>query len=198
MNEQPGGDVALGAESDASRSPDVGSSRSPDAGSSRSREAGSHGPPGARVAGDWRAGLRARGYRLTSQRELVLHAVGELDHATPEAILEHLHASMPETTINASTVYCTLDLLERLSLVSHAHLGHGAPSYHLVAHPAHIHAVCRVCGEVIDLPTAVADPLVAHLRAERGFVVDVRHLSVTGTCARCVGGMEPGRSDVVT
>ena len=40
---------------------------------------------------DWHAELRARGYRLTPQRQLVLEAVADLGHATPEAIAERVH-----------------------------------------------------------------------------------------------------------
>ena len=35
----------------------------------------------------WQATLRAKGYRLTPQRELVLRAVDRLGHATPDEIL---------------------------------------------------------------------------------------------------------------
>ncbi|MGH3186660.1 MAG: hypothetical protein ACRDPY_07435 [Streptosporangiaceae bacterium] len=34
----------------------------------------------------WDEQLRARGYRVTPQRQLVLEAVSRLDHATPDAI----------------------------------------------------------------------------------------------------------------
>ena len=36
---------------------------------------------------DWRARLRERGYRLTPQRELILGAVEQLGHATPDEVL---------------------------------------------------------------------------------------------------------------
>ncbi len=42
---------------------------------------------------------------------------------------------------DASTVYRTLELLERLGLVWHTHLGKGAPVYHAAEHP-HLHVVC--------------------------------------------------------
>jgi Fur family ferric uptake transcriptional regulator len=36
---------------------------------------------------DWQKQLRAQGYRLTPQRELVLAAVERLGHGTPDEIL---------------------------------------------------------------------------------------------------------------
>ena len=38
--------------------------------------------------------------------------------------------SAPRPGVNISTVYRTLELLEELGLVTHTHLGHGAPTYH--------------------------------------------------------------------
>ena len=72
---------------------------------------------------------RAQGYRLTPQRQLVLEAVAALGHATPDEICAEVRKTA--RGVNISTVYRTLELLEELGLVTHAHLGHGAPTYHL-------------------------------------------------------------------
>ena len=92
----------------------------------------------------WHEELRSRGYRVTPQRQLVLEAVKAVDHATPEEIC----ARVRETArgVNISTVYRTLELLEELGMVTHTHLGHGAPTYHLAAEADHVHLVCRDCG----------------------------------------------------
>ena len=51
----------------------------------------------------WDEELRARGYRVTPQRQLVLEAVTKLEHATPEEIC----ASVQQTArgVNISTIY---------------------------------------------------------------------------------------------
>src|SRR5581483_10321355 len=59
--------------------------------------------------------LRERAMRMTPQRQLVLDAVRELGHATPEQICATVQRSAP--AVNITTVYRTLDLLERLELV---------------------------------------------------------------------------------
>ena len=46
--------------------------------------------------------LHQKGLRLTPQRELVLQAVRDLDHATPEEVLNKIHETHPG--INLSTV----------------------------------------------------------------------------------------------
>jgi len=138
------------------------------------------------VAADAPARLRERGMRWTPQREQVLDAVRRLGHATPEQI------AAATRDVDIATVYRTLDVLEDVGLLAHAHLGHGAPSYGLADQP-HIHVVCHVCDRVIDPPAGVADELVARLAAERGFLVDLPHLAVFGTCAQCVAaGAGPG------
>jgi Fur family transcriptional regulator, ferric uptake regulator len=132
---------------------------------------------------DWRADLRAQGYRLTPQRELVLEAVRELEHGSPEEILTQVRQSAKG--VNISTVYRTLELLEKLGLVSHTHLGHGAPAYHATTEPDHVHLVCRNCERVTQVEPSVAAGLVDELAARFGFHTDVRHLTVFGTCRDC-------------
>ena len=124
------------------------------------------------------AQLRSRGMRMTAQRDQVLAAVRELGHATPEQISE----AVPE--VDLTTVYRTLEVLEEIGLVRHAHLGHGAPSYR-PAEDDHIHVVCHVCGDVLDAAPELIDQLEYQLATDRGFVLDRSHFTVFGRCARC-------------
>ncbi len=128
--------------------------------------------------GDLATQLRARGLRVTPQRELVLAAVRELGHATPEQISETVR------DVDVTTVYRTLELLEELGLVRHAHLGHGAPSYR-PAEDDHIHVVCHTCGKVVDADPTLVDALAARLRTDNGFVLDRSHFTVFGRCRDC-------------
>src|SRR5690349_24373038 len=103
-----------------------------------------------------RAELHQRGLRMTPQRQLVLDAVRALGHATPEQICTRVQRSAP--AVNITTVYRTLDLLERIGVVRHTHLGHGAPSYSADEHQ-HVHLVCHDCGTVAEVPTALMSGL---------------------------------------
>ncbi|MFG2294133.1 Fur family transcriptional regulator [Streptomyces sp. NPDC048603] len=131
---------------------------------------------------DWKSDLRQRGYRLTPQRQLVLEAVDTLEHATPDEILAEVRKTA--SGVNISTVYRTLELLEELKLVSHAHLGHGAPTYHLADRHHHIHLVCRDCGDVIEADQHVADEFIAKLRTTFGFETDMKHFAIFGRCRK--------------
>ena len=88
--------------------------------------------------------LRERGLRATPQRRLVLQAVSELGHATPEQVCEYVQGQT--ASLNLSTVYRALELLEELGVVSHTHLQHGSPTYQVADHVDHLHLVCRGCG----------------------------------------------------
>ena len=131
----------------------------------------------------WDDTLRASGYRVTPQRQLVLEAVTRLEHATPEEIFAEIH--LTARGVNVSTVYRTLEVLEQVGLVTHTHLGHGAPRYHLAAEAQHVHLVCRDCEKVIQIDPAAVGSLVTVLDADFGFETDVGHLTVFGRCADC-------------
>jgi Fur family ferric uptake transcriptional regulator len=129
------------------------------------------------------AELRARGLRLTAQRQLVLEAVYALGHATPDQV--HAEVSKTAAGVNITTVYRTLELLENLGLVTHAHLSHGAPTYHGVSDPQHVHLVCRACGHIDEISPELLEPLAATLKQEQSFIVDIGHVAFFGLCAGC-------------
>jgi Fur family ferric uptake transcriptional regulator len=132
---------------------------------------------------DWRERLRAQGYRLTPQRELILGAVDTLGHATPDEVLAEVRKR--SSALNISTVYRTLEVLEQLGLVRHAHLSDRAPTYHSVRDHEHFHLKCRNCQKVISVDPEVLAPLLARLREEHAFEADVGHLTVFGSCEEC-------------
>lgn len=129
------------------------------------------------------ATLRAAGLRVTTTRERVYAAVTEAPHSTPDALIERINASAP--AIPPSSVYRALECLEEVGIVSHTHLDHRAPTYHLADHAQHLHLVCRVCGSVVESPAGLADGLVADLERKHGFVADVTHMAIQGECSQC-------------
>ena len=71
------------------------------------------------------------------------------------------------SSVNASTVYRTLEVLEELGLVRHTHLSDRAPTYHSTREHEHIHVVCRGCGSVRSYDPAIVASLVAALGGGR-------------------------------
>jgi Fur family ferric uptake transcriptional regulator len=135
------------------------------------------------MSDDLRAKLRASGHRLTPQRELILDAVDTLGHATPDEVLAEVRKT--SSALNISTVYRTLEVLEQLGLVRHAHLSDRAPTYHSVRDHEHFHLVCRNCHKVISVDPEVITPFLGRLREEFAFETDVGHLTVFGRCTDC-------------
>ena len=127
--------------------------------------------------------LRRSGHRLTPQRELILKAVEKLGHATPDEVLAEVRRQ--SQAVNVSTVYRTLEVLEQLGLVRHAHLSDRAPTYHSVGGHEHFHLVCRKCERVFSVEDDEAASFVAALDSQHGFTADVGHLTVHGLCRDC-------------
>jgi Fur family transcriptional regulator, ferric uptake regulator len=141
--------------------------------------------------GSLRSTLHQKGMRMTPQRQLVLDAVRELGHATPEQVCRRVQGTA--ATVNITTVYRALDLLEELGLVRHTHLGHGAPTYSVDEHE-HVHLVCHRCGEIDEVPCELLDGLADLLDNERGFALEATHLALSGLCQTCRNApvIEPG------
>ena len=137
---------------------------------------------------DWQTRLRASGHRLTPQRELVLAAVETLGHATPDEVYAEVRTH--SEAINLSTVYRTLELLDELGLIRHAHLTDRAPTYHSATGHEHAHLVCRGCRRMISVGREQMEAALGGLAAEHGFAPDYGHLSVFGLCADCRGSTE--------
>jgi Fur family ferric uptake transcriptional regulator len=134
--------------------------------------------------GDLGEALRARGMRLTPQRRRIVEALTVLEHGTPDAVAARV-ATDGGPELPLSTIYRGLDALEELGVVSHTHLDHRAPTYHLAGHATHIHLVCLGCGTVAEAPVATAAELVGNVRTATVFEPDVTHMAIHGWCATC-------------
>lgn len=127
--------------------------------------------------------LHERGLRLTAQRRRVLEAVRVLRHATPDQIAERVRED--GGSLNLTTVYRALDLLENLGLVRHTHIGHGPPTYHPAEHYDHVHVRCNGCGAVESMSTELLDGVARDLMERCGFRLDASHVALAGLCAGC-------------
>ena len=135
------------------------------------------------ATGDWQQRLRSSGHRLTPQRELVLAAVEKLGHATPDEV--YAEVRQHSESINLSTIYRTLELLNELGLIRHAHLTDRAPTYHSATGHEHAHFVCRGCKKMISVGRGEMEEALGALAATYDFRPDYGHLTVFGTCADC-------------
>jgi Fur family transcriptional regulator, ferric uptake regulator len=146
-----------------------------------------HVEPG--LAGAWARvpdRLRARGLRWTPQRRTLVDVLSRTDgHVTGADLVERCREVDPATI--PSTVYRTLDVLEELGVLSHSHGADGREEFHVLPDVEHGHLYCRRCGSQSEL--AADDPAVmaavAAFHDERGFEIQVSHLTLIGRCADC-------------
>jgi Fe2+ or Zn2+ uptake regulation protein len=127
--------------------------------------------------------VRQQGGRVTSSRRLLLRALFDSkDHHTAEELAAEVQQQSPD--IHLSTIYRNLDELERLGVIVHSHLGHGAATYHLAA-SAHGHFVCEECGQMIEAPDNLFASLAKVAERQFDFTIDPHHFAMLGRCAKC-------------
>jgi Fur family ferric uptake transcriptional regulator len=136
---------------------------------------------------DVRERLHERGLRWTPQRRLLVDVLARTDgHITGAELVERCRAADPQTT--PSTVYRTLDVLEDIGLIRHAHGLDGREEFHVRPAREHGHLHCAVCHGAWEIGADDVTTLVSDLERVRGFRVDLGHLSVVGVCRACREG----------
>ncbi|HEY53022.1 MAG TPA: transcriptional repressor [Caldilineae bacterium] len=132
---------------------------------------------------DYANRIRQQGYRLTPQRELVLDAVCEGGgHTSFDEIQRRVQARAP--AVNRSTIYRTLEFLEKLNLVVVAHI-EGRTLYEIAHARPHHHLICSRCGAEIEIDETMLTPAYDRIAERTGFVVHADHLVLSGLCGEC-------------
>ena len=127
--------------------------------------------------------LRDRGLRMTPQRRaIVAEIMRTTGHISPPDVARRVQERVPG--VNASTIYRTLDLLEEIGVLSHAHLESG-PEYHRREESDHVHLTCSRCGTEDSLSLDEATQLKRLIARHHGFQPDFTHFAISGVCAEC-------------
>ncbi|MEU3399646.1 Fur family transcriptional regulator [Streptomyces filamentosus] len=128
--------------------------------------------------------LRARGWRMTSQRRVVAEVLsGEHVHLTADEVHARAVERLPE--IARATVYNTLGELVSLGEVVELSTDGRAKRYDPNARRPHQHLVCTECGTIRDVRPA-GDPLAVLPDSERyGFTVSKADVTYRGLCPSC-------------
>jgi Fur family peroxide stress response transcriptional regulator len=127
--------------------------------------------------------LRSEGFKLTPQRlSVIRYLIGNKAHPTAAVIYGDLKKKYP--SLSFSTVYNTLNMLEKIGEVRSLHLFDDFLNYDPET-CSHYHFVCQACNSIIDiLPdggenVALPDGDISGHRIESAQVV------FKGTCAHC-------------
>jgi Fe2+ or Zn2+ uptake regulation protein len=127
--------------------------------------------------------LRARGFRMTSQRLAILHTLRHAGtHLSPREVYRQARQDLPGLT--EPTVYRTLEFLAQNGLVRPAQTGSGHLRYE-IAGDDHHHIVCRYCGNELALDHNLLKRLYQKLESTSGYVRIDSHMTFFGVCPKC-------------
>lgn len=105
------------------------------------------------TASSLKAELNSKGWRLTPQRETILHVFQNLPKGT-HLSAEELHEALEkrDEQISLSTIYRTVKLMARMGILRELELAEGHKHYELNhPHPHHHHhLVCVQCNRTIE------------------------------------------------
>jgi Fe2+ or Zn2+ uptake regulation protein len=132
---------------------------------------------------DYAPELRARGFRMTSQRLAILHVLHhERTHLSPTEVYKKAKKELPGLT--EPTVYRTLEFLAENGLVRSSHSHNGHLTYE-IAGVDHHHVVCRFCGSEIEVQHQLLENLYRKLESTSGYERIDRHVTFFGICPEC-------------
>ena len=125
--------------------------------------------------------LEERGYRSTSPRRAVAHAIATQErHFTAEELRERL------PNVGRATVYRSLKLLLEAGVLCRVMLEDGNLHYQLSHQGHHHHLLCVECGVSQDLLGCDIEDLLLEVSAAHEFRLSGHWLEVYGRCNSCL------------
>ena len=123
--------------------------------------------------------LRCAGLRISTARRLIIDALFGVVGPISAARLAS------DLSLDESSVYRNLEVLERNGLVRHLHLGHGPGLYLLAGSEEAEYLYCERCEAVVALASGELDPVRDLIRARFGYTPLFTHFAIVGWCSRC-------------
>ena len=141
----------------------------------------------------WRHRFRCQGWRWTTPREVILNLLSQTTkHMSAKEIYATIHRMYPG--IGLTTVYRTLDLLNRMGLIHKMDIGDGQSRYEFRSGEKkehHHHLICTRCGEITDYSDFVDEELELLKKVEKNlaqkynFLVQDHNIEFYGLCQKC-------------
>ncbi len=123
--------------------------------------------------------LRESGLRLSTPRRLVLEAL-----FAAEGPVSAVHLAR-ELSIDESSVYRNLEVLEQHGIVRHVHLGHSPGLYVLVTGQEVEYLYCERCSKVTAVSLDRLNLVRARIKQELGYAARFTHFAIVGVCDEC-------------
>ena len=127
--------------------------------------------------------------RYSKKREAILSAIrGTGVHPSAEWVYQTLKPAHPDLSLG--TVYRNLTLFQQQGIIQSVGVVNGQERFDGVTVP-HSHFVCRCCGAVMDLHSAVLSPdMDRRVGEEYGLAVERHELTFYGRCRSCLSKEE--------
>jgi len=129
------------------------------------------------------ANLKLHGLQVTAQRVAVMKAVSTEPHSTSDQILQLVKSEIG--TISKQAVYDVLEVLTSKRLVRKIQPAGSAALYEDRVGDNHHHAICRTCGDTVDVDCAVGKAPCLTAASDSGFQIDEAEVIYWGTCPKC-------------
>jgi len=130
------------------------------------------------------AQLNEQGYKLTRQRkavvEVVTHAHTRLSAAD---VLAQAQRACPD--LGLTTVYRTLEILERLGAIKRVHLEDGCEAFAPTAMQHGHYVICTSCQATIEFEGCDLTQLLDRVADQTGFTIEQHWLELVGQCPKC-------------
>ena len=134
-------------------------------------------------ASEYTPQLRARGFRMTSQRLAILHVLHhDGRHFSPAEIYRQARRQLAGLT--EPTVYRTLEFLVQNGLVRSSRASNGRLTYQIAGEDHH-HMICRVCGSEMEIQHTLLEDLYRKLESTSGYLRIDSHVTFFGVCPKC-------------
>lgn len=133
--------------------------------------------------------LKKNNLKITTQRKAILEILYDFreNHLGAENIYELLIAKDNNKKIGLATVYRTMELFERIGIVSRLSMENSAARYELVMYDKlmHHHLICLRCGKLEELDDKIADQFKKQILEDKGFEVADKSIKIYGYCSSC-------------
>lgn len=140
------------------------------------------------LLGEFKYILKEKGYKLTSQREIILSTIIKNQHKqlTSEEIYNIIMEKWPN--IGIATIYRTMHILQEANIVCKFDSDEDGVKYELrdikekYHHP---HFICKKCGKVFPVKDFDLDLIEKELKKKHDFIVNNYNVKIYGLCPEC-------------
>jgi Fur family peroxide stress response transcriptional regulator len=127
--------------------------------------------------------LRNKGLRITPQRiAIIKYVTNTQSHPSAEEIYKVIQKKYP--MVSMATVYKTLDLLRKMSMIQELGFADGSARYEANI-GRHINIICMRCGRIDDIDEHFLSTLESKVAEKSKYEIFGRRFELYGFCSEC-------------